>query len=265
VKFAHDWDFDYFPVSPGHSNANGKVESAVKTAKNLLKKAKDANTDPYLAILDHRNTPSQATSTSPAQKLMNRRTKTLLPTSGKLLEPRGIQLGAERERLKNAQLKQADSYNRSAKDLPSLEEGDVIRMQPFKKSSKEWQKGMVTKRLDERSYEVETRKGTYRRNRVHLRKTKEDSPAINKPEPYETPSGQPVSAQERARQTEIVSSHQPADTPEWVKQTPAQIPSPIRLSVGEDPVLNPVKQLSPPSPLITRSGRISKRPHKLNL
>ena len=75
------WDFKHRTSSPGNSKANSKVESAVKTAKNLLRKALSAGTDPYIAILDYRNTPTQGMASSPAQRLMSRRTRTLLPTT----------------------------------------------------------------------------------------------------------------------------------------------------------------------------------------
>ena len=38
------------------SKANDKAESAVKTAKRILQKALNAGTDPYVAMLDYRNT-----------------------------------------------------------------------------------------------------------------------------------------------------------------------------------------------------------------
>lgn len=59
AKFAKEWDFEHKTNSPGNSKANGKVESAVKTAKNLIRKALDSRTDPYSAILDYCNTPTQ--------------------------------------------------------------------------------------------------------------------------------------------------------------------------------------------------------------
>ena len=43
--------------SPYHSRGNGKAESAVKIAKNILKKSR--HEDPYLALLAYRNTPQQ--------------------------------------------------------------------------------------------------------------------------------------------------------------------------------------------------------------
>ena len=70
---------------PDRPWANGKVESAVKMAKNLFRKVREDKADPYLAMLDHRNTPAKGL-LSPAQKLMSRRTETLLPTREDLLK-----------------------------------------------------------------------------------------------------------------------------------------------------------------------------------
>jgi len=48
------------------------VENAVKTAKALIRKASDAGTDLYLALLDWRNTPSENLLLSPAQIIFGR-------------------------------------------------------------------------------------------------------------------------------------------------------------------------------------------------
>ena len=45
--------------SSGYVQSNGKVESAVKIIKNILQKLKHSGTDPYLSLLDHRNTPTE--------------------------------------------------------------------------------------------------------------------------------------------------------------------------------------------------------------
>ena len=58
-----NWGFERTSSSPSKSKAYGKAESAVKTTKNLLRKAKCAKTDPYMAILNYRNTPSRVWST----------------------------------------------------------------------------------------------------------------------------------------------------------------------------------------------------------
>ena len=49
---------------PDRPWANGKVESAVKIAKNLFWKVREDKADPYLAMLDHRNTPAKGLITS---------------------------------------------------------------------------------------------------------------------------------------------------------------------------------------------------------
>ena len=93
----------------------------------------------------------------------------------------------EKQRMERNQLKQAFHYNKTAKDLPILHQGDTVRMKPFQLGEKKWGKAIVNKRLDERSYEVETNSGTYRRNRVHLRKSNEKPPDMRQRQ--DQPSG----------------------------------------------------------------------------
>ena len=158
----------------------------MKTSKCILKKSIWAGTDPHLAILDYRNTPTQGMTTSPAQCLMSRSTKTLLPTTQSILLPRTIDLEVEKKELRQRQQAQAKYYNRSAKDLPSLSEGNVVRMKPFKLGDKLWRKARVTARLGEWSYSIDTDDGAvYHRNQQHLQKMSEPSvePIITAPEP----------------------------------------------------------------------------------
>ena len=46
ANFAAEYEFEHTPTSPYNSKGNGKVESAVKTAKRLLRKTTDAGIDP---------------------------------------------------------------------------------------------------------------------------------------------------------------------------------------------------------------------------
>ena len=86
ARFAVEWEFQHSASSPYHSQSNGKAESAVKIAKRLLTKAFRDGSDPFIAILEWRNTPTGLNS-SPVQRLMSRRMKTLLPTSACFLLP----------------------------------------------------------------------------------------------------------------------------------------------------------------------------------
>ena len=81
-------EFSHVTSSPTHAQSNGKAEGAVKTVKRLFTKCQESGLSEYLALLDWRNTPSQGIGTSPAQRLMGRRCKTLLPIAGTLLMPR---------------------------------------------------------------------------------------------------------------------------------------------------------------------------------
>ena len=52
ANFSRTWDFEHITNSPGHSQSNGMAESAVKTAKRIIKRAKESKSDVYLAILE---------------------------------------------------------------------------------------------------------------------------------------------------------------------------------------------------------------------
>ena len=82
--------------------------------------------------------------------------------------------------MKDLQKRQTHYYERNAHDLPILDEGETVRMTPFTLNKKEWKKAVVIRRLDERSYTVETADGaSYGRNRANLRMTKEPPPNTN--------------------------------------------------------------------------------------
>ena len=86
--FAKSWMFQHITSSRHYSQSNGKAENAVKTVKRLFTKCKESGQSEFLALLDWRNTPTEGVGTSPTQRLMGRRCKTLLPIASTLLHPR---------------------------------------------------------------------------------------------------------------------------------------------------------------------------------
>jgi len=97
-KLAETWNFEHTPSSPGNSKANGKAESPVKTAKSLLRKAFDSGKDPYMTILDYRNTPTQGMDSSPVQRSQRssrRRWKKAIVTLGTRLLRRVLVLPSQ--------------------------------------------------------------------------------------------------------------------------------------------------------------------------
>ena len=170
-RFAELWGFSHGPISPGNSKANGAAESAVKIAKNLMKKCCKAKEDPYLGLLNIRNAPQEGMETSPVQRLMGRRTKTAIPTVNDHLMPSHISIEKERRQLENKHFAVADRHlNR--KSLKPLNVGDTVRVQPIDNNKKEWKQATVSKKLNSHSYDVVADNGrTYRRTRQFLRKS----------------------------------------------------------------------------------------------
>lgn len=154
--------------SPGHVQSNGRGERTVQTIKNLLKK-ECKNGDPYISLLEYRNTPREGVGSSPAQLLMGRRLKGKLPTSTSLLTPKGtVQV---RRQLTEKQEKKKLYFNRQTRKLSDLQVGENVRMQ----REAVWQPAVVLcKHEHSRSFVVRTPDGRlYRRNRKYLQKTDE--------------------------------------------------------------------------------------------
>ena len=119
-------------------------ERAIQTIKNLhvLKKAWEDGNDPYIALVEYRNTPISGLKESPAQLLMSRMLKSKLPTVESLLKPRVVD---------NPQ------QNRKAKLLPSIKEGETARV----RKGKTWEPAIVIAQdTAPRSYIVKTPDGT---------------------------------------------------------------------------------------------------------
>ncbi len=110
------------------------AERAVQTAKSIIKKAKEGNEDPYLGLLNFRNMPRDAHVGSPVQRLMGRRTRTQLPTSEHLLKFKPSNPVSVEARLEEYRKQQKKFYDRTAKPLEVLKEGDVVRMKTDKGS-----------------------------------------------------------------------------------------------------------------------------------
>ena len=173
-KFSADYQFQHHTSSPHYPRSNGKAEKSVQTVKNLLRKAQAENSDFHLALLDFRNSPTTDDVGSPAQRLMGRRTKTLLPTAEKLLLPKTIPPTIVKSEHLRQQETQKHFYDKTSKPLSPLKPGDRVRY----RSGKLWLPAVIVEISEHpRSYTIQTPQGqTYRRNRVHL---KPDAPFGN--------------------------------------------------------------------------------------
>ena len=76
TEFSKYWGFEHTTSSLGHQQSNGTVDAAVNIIKRLMRRADDL----YLTLLEYRNTPPAGINTSPAQRMFDHATRSILPT-----------------------------------------------------------------------------------------------------------------------------------------------------------------------------------------
>ena len=120
-EFSKRYQFSHQTSSPRHPQANGLVERTVGIVKSILKKAKQANEDPHLALLAYRTTGHEVTGVSPGQLLMGRR----LRTTPSQKQPQLVDDNLIRHRHDLCKTQQAQYYNQrhGVSLLPELELG----------------------------------------------------------------------------------------------------------------------------------------------
>uniref|UniRef100_A0A3P9MQF2 Gypsy retrotransposon integrase-like protein 1 n=1 Tax=Oryzias latipes TaxID=8090 RepID=A0A3P9MQF2_ORYLA len=176
-NFAHSWDFEHITSSPLYPQSNGLAEKTVQTVKALMDKAHAQRVDPYLSLLEYRNTPVDGLK-SPAQLLMSRRLRSVLPAMEKQLQPVLSPRCTFQSRRQLFQSRQKQYYDRGARALPALSQGSTIR---FQLPSGTWKPATVIGPAPtQRSYNIVTDEGQMlRRNRRHILQTQEPNPEKN--------------------------------------------------------------------------------------
>ena len=170
--FTCSYGFQHCASSPHYLQSNGRAEKALQTIKSLIKKTNE-DKDIHLALLELQSTPINDQLGSPAQRLMGRRTKILLPIlfALKTIKPKIVQCQTKQE-----QNGQKHYYDQHARELPELNKGDRVKIQS---DDGKWRLATVTKVTNAPcSYIVTTSEGsTYRRNRKHINNdySKDDS------------------------------------------------------------------------------------------
>ena len=224
-EFAQTWMFTHKPVNPYSAQENGMAERAVQTAKKLLQLD-----DPELGLLNYRSTPHSATGVSPAQALMGRQVRTRLPVLPKKLLPKVPDPETLRSKDQATKQKYKLYYDNrhGVRNLKSLEPNQPVRVKLD--NEKGWTKEGYVVQSDpsNRSYQVETDQGTFRRNRKHLLPSSPETKPSNK---------------------EIVQPKSP------------DVTSPERKTPCPSPLKAPVSDVSPNTqPRISSRGRIIHTP-----
>lgn len=237
TQFSRQYEFQHTTSSPRWAQSNGRVENAVKTAKRMMIKAREAGVDPFLALLEWRNTPSEQLGPSPVQLMFGRRTRTRLPTANTLLDTSTSH--AASTALAVAKARQAVYYNRGSKERPPMDIGQTVRVKFDERP--EWRKAEIADILPHRSYAVRFPDGTVRRRTSRHVRFSAEPPIVfgdDDDEHQPPPPGGVNVAPSSNRCASNISASRPSGG--------ASLPPPHS------------------TPTVTRSGRVIKRPARYN-
>ncbi|KAB0790533.1 hypothetical protein PPYR_15066 [Photinus pyralis] len=125
--FIREWGLQHQTSSPYYARSNGMVERYVQTIKNMLKKSVDSGLDPYIALIEYRNTPiSSEINKSPSELVFGHKINAFLPTTEDFFLTNEQSI---RDKLKHSQEKYKyfhDSKN-NVKPL-SFEKGEIVHI-----------------------------------------------------------------------------------------------------------------------------------------
>lgn len=234
AHFANEWDFRHITSSPTYPQSNGLVEKSVQIAKQLLKKSKSDNRDPYLGLLEHRNTPLDDLA-APAQLLISRSLHSILPTTNNHLKPNVVDPELAREKMEQKQATQRHYYNKGTRELKPLANGEEVHIQT---KLGNWKPATVLgQQTTPRSYTVRTKDGSeYRRNRRHLLKSR--TPQYTNEETSGDVDRLEVSTTSEDRECDNGAESEP--------------------TINQRPTVNPPAPFMDNEPCTTRSGRVVK-------
>ena len=167
TDFAKTWGIALTTSSPGYPKSNGLVEKAVQISKNIMTKVTENGEDPFLGIIEYRNTPVDGFA-SPAQLLMSRQLRSILPCTSQHLKKKVIPTTQFTRRRTEMQKRQKLYHDKSARSLKQLTPGDAVYVQ--KTPNRPWSQAVVLSHAGKpRSYRVRTNEGSMlRRNHKHL-------------------------------------------------------------------------------------------------
>ena len=130
-------------------------------------KAAESKSDPYLALLEYRNTPINGF--APAQVMVGRQLRSILPSITQTLQPGAFQFDRFRQQREKAQEAKSKHYNQHARNMEPLKTGQKVWVQLTDQGT--WKKATVCRTGDSpRSYYVRLEEGgMFHCNRIHIK------------------------------------------------------------------------------------------------
>uniref|UniRef100_A0A1B0CZ21 RNA-directed DNA polymerase n=1 Tax=Phlebotomus papatasi TaxID=29031 RepID=A0A1B0CZ21_PHLPP len=246
-QFSRDWGFARVFSSPYFARSNGFVERYVQTAKKILKRCEMDGHDVKMALLMERNTRREGLD-SPSERLFGRKTRNPMTLTDDSLKPCWI--SDEAQKLRAARQKQKKYADRSAVDHKPLQRGEKVRVL----DGDIWVSGTVKAPETERSYHVHLDDGRLvRRNSSFLKPTKVTNPMMRKKRSITVDYDSEPDVVEQESHENTVESETEIVSPNVINSPKSErMDGPVRIGRTDGAVT-------------TRSGRIVKKPERLNL
>lgn len=182
--------------------------------------------------------------TSPAQRLLGRRCKTLLPTSRTLLTPE-FSLVSDAAKLCARKERQHRYFNRGKRVLSPVKAGETIRV---RSPTGTWKPAEFLREVAPRSYEVLVDGAVRRRNRKDIWRTSEPQSAqtSEEVEPFAEVQRVPVASPDLDLEAPLVSPASSLIEADCVGESASSSPVP---EDAAQPLRRPTRQRRPPERL----------------
>lgn len=184
-RFAKEWNFKFQTSSPKYPQSNGLVERHIQTVKNIMKKVEDSGGDPYIALLELRNTPVAGDIQSPSEIIFGRKVNGVMPIKENFFPQHHSTV---RDKLIQRQKIQKYYYDRGSKPLKTPEIGQTVYVKNPSGAKGPLVKAKVVARCERpRSFRLQTLSDrTIERNQRYILKGSCDSQfELVKPPEYE--------------------------------------------------------------------------------
>ena len=161
--FTNNWGIEHITSSPEYPKSNGLAEKTVQIAKNMLTRCRIGNSDPFLALLEIRNTPVDEY-LSPNELLKGRICRSTMPVKCSKYNVSKTYNQSDFEQVRSkCKAKQKHYYDKSSKELKELENEETV----YLKEGKYWKRAKVAEKLNQpRSYILQKdNRNKVRRNR----------------------------------------------------------------------------------------------------
>lgn len=170
--FAAKWNFSHVISSPYYARSNGMVERYVGTCKNMLNKAEKAGLDPYVALLEYRNTPIDSKiNKSPSEIMFGRNVNAFLPVPENFMAKSSECNKFIKKGLEGRQLRYKHYHDQHKHNKPlTFKDGEVVYIKDKVNNMTEAQ--VVREGDTPRSYKIRLPSGNIvNRNRYNMYKS----------------------------------------------------------------------------------------------